>query len=438
MKINIPLLFVLFLFISSQAFSQCTASVTNIPHGDCEGTDIELIAAPANPGNTYQWTGPDGFTSTNQVAYIYYASASASGVYKVVITNSAGCSASDSMEVIKHPVPVVYTGGGGGGCFGTTTSIYALDFGGEYGPYSYLWDGGETTSSIPILHSGGNYPAPACLMTNTFGCSAMNNTTFMIYTVPTPSSPVIEATGATSFCKGGSVSLTTTYDPNLTYQWTKPTGDISGATSNSYTANAGGNYRVAVTNGMGCSAISNNINVKALSLPLAAITVTGSTSICTNDSVLLQANTGANLTYQWTKYTNPISGATGSSYYAKTKGNFRVVVTNLYGCTKTSNFVAVTNNCRKESEYLTTAETSVNIYPNPSPDFFNIEWKGFSENEFMQVVISDMTGRIIDTKNIATGNLNKIQAGSELKAGVYFIEMIQGENIISSKIIKTE
>ncbi len=58
----------------------------------CEGSDLYLFAGDAS-GNTYAWTGPDGFSSTTQNPTITSATAAADGVYTLTVTSAAGCSA---------------------------------------------------------------------------------------------------------------------------------------------------------------------------------------------------------------------------------------------------------------------------------------------------------------------------------------------------------
>ncbi|MBL0073074.1 MAG: T9SS type A sorting domain-containing protein [Bacteroidetes bacterium] len=57
----------------------------------------------------------------------------------------------------------------------------------------------------------------------------------------------------------------------------------------------------------------------------------------------MNANTGAGLNYQWRKYSNDISGATGATYAATGAGTYKVRVTNANGCSKNSNSIVVTS-----------------------------------------------------------------------------------------------
>jgi hypothetical protein len=60
----------------------------------------------------------------------------------------------------------------------------------------------------------------------------------------------------------------------------------------------------------------------------ASITPNGSVSVCQGASVTLQANTGANLTYQWYRNGQLISGATSPTLQASTAGSYVVQVAN--------------------------------------------------------------------------------------------------------------
>ncbi len=60
----------------------------------------------------------------------------------------------------------------------------------------------------------------------------------------------------------------------------------------------------------------------------AVITPNGSTSVCQGSSVILQANTGTGLTYQWYRNGQAITGATSSTLLASTAGGYVVQVAN--------------------------------------------------------------------------------------------------------------
>ncbi len=65
------------------------------------------------------------------------------------------------------------------------------------------------------------------------------------------------------------------------------------------------------------------------------------TDFCLGDSIVINANTGSGLTYQWLKDGVNLSAATSASYTAKVSGSYSVVVSNQYTCNATSNAISV-------------------------------------------------------------------------------------------------
>jgi hypothetical protein len=129
-----------------------------------------------------------------------------------------------------------------------------------------------------------------------------------------------------------------------TYQWQNNGINIGGATSTSYTATSSGSYSIIINNSFGCSSSSNPINVTVSTFPNATIDNQGISLICQGGTVLLSANTGTGLTYQWRNNGTNISGATSSSYSANATGSYTVIVTNSSGCSTTSNATVLTLN----------------------------------------------------------------------------------------------
>jgi hypothetical protein len=54
---------------------------------------------------SYSWTGPNGFTSTDQNPVINDVTAAAAGTYTLTVTNSFGCTSSTTVDVVVNPLP---------------------------------------------------------------------------------------------------------------------------------------------------------------------------------------------------------------------------------------------------------------------------------------------------------------------------------------------
>ncbi len=143
---------------------------------------------------------------------------------------------------------------------------------------------------------------------------------------------IITPIGDTNLCPGGFVTLTSSTSPGVTYEWFNSGVLIPGAATPTYIANASGAYQVRVNVAVGCSSLSIPVIV-SVNPATATITVPGgTTSTCSGTPIILNANPGAGLTYQWELGGSPIALATAATYNAALGGIYTVRVTNAFGC----------------------------------------------------------------------------------------------------------
>jgi len=77
---------------------------------------------------------------------------------------------------------------------------------------------------------------------------------------------------------------------------------------------------------------------------------------------------------------------------------------------------------------------SVSAFPNPTRNSFNIR-VNTSGSEKVSLRVTDMMGRVVDLRDNIGAN-NQISFGEKFAAGVYYVEVIQGLNKRSFKLIK--
>ncbi|MBN2747718.1 MAG: VCBS repeat-containing protein [Bacteroidales bacterium] len=211
----------------------------------------------------------------------------------------------------------------------------------------YKWYNSSTDTTV--LFTGANYSTPVLTQTDTFfvaidSSGYFSDRVMAIATVNPLPSATVTAGGATTFCQGATVILNANSGSNLNYQWKKDNSTISGATSSGYTASESGDYKVVVTDTNSCVDSSTAISVTVNPLPTATATAGGATTFCQGATVNLNANSGANLSYQWKKDNSTISGATSSGYTASESGDYKVVVTDANSCVDSSTAISVTVN----------------------------------------------------------------------------------------------
>jgi len=242
--------------------------------------------------------------------------------------------------------------------------------------------------------------------------------------VTTDKSPVI--------CSGDSVKLTVS--SGFIYSWKRNGNVISGALANYYYAKQAGTYKCVVSNTSGCFVVSQEVTVTVNALPTAVITPDGPTTFCTGDSVVLEANTGINFSYQWKKNNTTIAGAVNRKYTAKVAGSYKVKVTNATGCTKLSTAQSVSVPCREGEITAGENQFDVHVYPNPSSGEFTFE--AFNTSEQKTVVdIYDAIGKKI-LSGVFHDSFFKI-SNSTLVPGVYSAVITNGKERKMVKVIKT-
>jgi hypothetical protein len=293
--------------VTINAVPSATVSASG-PTTFCEGGSVTL-EAPA--GNTYLWsTG----ATTQSIAV------AATGAYSVTVTNGAGCSAAAAPVNVTvnaiPPVPVITADGPTTFCEGGSVTLTAPD------GYSYLWSNGATTRSINVAATGDH-----SVTVTSNGCSATSATTAVTVNA-NPAVPEIAASGPTTFCDGGTVTLTA--PAGFSYLWS------NGATTQSIDVTTTGSYSVTVTNANGCSAASTATAVTVNANPEATITADGPTTFCEGNSVTLTANAASS--YLWS------NGATTQSILVTAGGSYSVTTTNAQGCSSGSAATNVTVN----------------------------------------------------------------------------------------------
>jgi hypothetical protein len=133
---------------------------------------------------------------------------------------------------------------------------------------------------------------------------------------------------------------------NWTFQWQKDGTNLNWAQSPSIKPATSGNYSCLVSNGSGCTKTTDPIFVTVFPRPLATLAPAGSVQICQTDTLTLLSNATGNNTYQWYRNNAPFSTA-GPNLSTNLSGNYKVLVTNNFGCTRLTSTTKV-------SKYRTT------------------------------------------------------------------------------------
>jgi hypothetical protein len=308
-----------------------------------------------------------------------------------------------------------------------------------------------------------------------------------------PATPIVTANGATTFCTGGSVDLSSSAATGNVWSTTATTATISVTTSGSYT--------VTVTDVNGCAATSAATTVNVSNAPAPTINATA-TQACEGDVVTITASTSDS--YLWS------TGATTQSIdVTATATNVNVVTTNANACngvgasapitvtfnatptaagtmtlvgnvatfTNTSTgatsyswdfgdftnssatapahayavngaytvvLTAINGNCTDTTIFLVDVTVGINevatssnltIFPNPANETVNVSFEQ-NTNDLIQIELIDATGRVIaQESSLEIGTNNVSFEVTNLSSGFYTVRLTNANGSENQKLM---
>ena len=171
------------------------------------------------------------------------------------------------------------------------------------------------------------------------------------------------------------------------------------------------------------------------------------------------ASTGAASGYLWSAPTGPV-GSTGTidsgdvtsriitvtytsnaaagvdsirlRYTTAGCGNGAIKAQKLSNVIKTGCVPPITKNTSKVPATVATS-MEVKVYPNPTTSQFNVQVKSSGTEEAV-VRVLDVTGRFI--KSVKVSSNSNVNLGSDLKAGAYMLEVRQGKEVKTVRVMK--
>jgi hypothetical protein len=233
----------------------------------CIGTDATLSVSN---GTSWSWSGPYGFTSTQQnptvSTSVFALSEAGAQVYTVVVTYANGCTETVSTTLVLKDcsctAPTLTSVNTNVLCKNGTTGSINVTVSGGQAPYTFAWSNGATTEDVSNL-AAGTYKV---IVTENKGCKDS-----LTITITEPSNILSSSTAITNAtCNGssnGAVNLSVSGGtPSYTYLWSNAstTEDLSGIVA--------GTYNVTITDANGCT----TSNAATITQP-DAITITANT-----------------------------------------------------------------------------------------------------------------------------------------------------------------
>ncbi|MDC3309131.1 T9SS type A sorting domain-containing protein, partial [Crocinitomicaceae bacterium] len=450
-------------------------TTTAIEPNTC-GTATGSINISGTGSGDLNWTGTSSGSVTG-ITLPYTISNLAAGSYTIVLTDGNGCTSNSITEVLNDPnpptIPNITPSGPAVFCDGgqvTLSSSY---------PSGNNWSEGSNDQTITVSSTG----VYSVTYTDASGCSA-TSTPFTVLVNANPSTPIITASGSTTFCDGQTVLLTSS----------QGTGNLwsDGTSNQNNPVTSSGSYTVTYTDANGCSSTSNATVVTVNPLPNVdggpdqslcegaetILTGSGNLSYTWDNGVLdgvpftpvstatytgtgLDAN-GCSSSDQVTIIVNSIPaitiaavdsvcldaevfelviatptggtyagpGVSNNAFNAATAGvgihSISYEYTDANGCTNSETIDIEVVECT--NSIIETAAVPFEIYPNPTNKNIHIEFNGLFEYELV-----DSKGRLLlDGSAYSTIDLNV----SYFESGIYFVKVTQDQKTYTARVVK--
>jgi hypothetical protein len=245
-----------------------------------------------------------------------------SGLYSVTVTDSLGCSAEKTFMLTNSSLISVLSTLKQPSCSQPDGGI-DLTITGGLAPYTYLWNTGATTEDLQNVGAG-NYTV---LVTDALGCSTQK-----MYSLTIKSSLIVTYVVTPTSCLGdesGAIDLSVFGVAPITIKWQ------DGPTTEDRTGLAVGSYKVAITDGSGCS---QQLNISVGKRPLQVSSIVNQPTCSGDLGTITITPTGGvpPYTYTWS------NGETGNTIDGLEKGIYSVTITDATGCSRALFFAIMT------------------------------------------------------------------------------------------------
>ncbi len=298
-----------------------TVSMTAASCGQSSGS--ASVSANGGTGSFtyfYSWSPTGQSTSA--------ATGLSAGVYTVTVTDSNGCTNTQSVAITNSGGPsAVVTASGNPNCFGQSTGTATLSSSGGLSPYTYSWSGNSSTTATATGLSAGTYTitvtdANGCTGTQTISLSQPSSINLQTSSI---SANCNQSNGIAGVTAGGGTGA-------FTYSW-----NPGGQTNAAATGLSAGSYTITVTDNNGCT---KTVAVAVGSSSGGSVNITASTNVncfgSSNGSATSSISGGTSpYTYSWN------NGQTTASATGLSSGIYTIAITDSSGCTSTQT-VAIT------------------------------------------------------------------------------------------------
>ncbi|MES2566045.1 MAG: T9SS type A sorting domain-containing protein [Bacteroidota bacterium] len=279
-------------------------------------------------------------------------------------------------------------------------------------PTAWSWTlTGASTPTASVKNPSVTYTATGVYTISLVSTNANGSSVVYSNTINVTSPPILSVTSVTA-CQVQSKALTASGASS--YSWS------TGSVAATIIASPSVTTVYTVTGYSGACSVSATATISVGSFPPIP-------TISQNGNILMSSSATNN---QWYLNGSPISGATAQTYTFTQDGSYSVVVTSMYGCSRTSTSISVVMTNVADAASINT----ILISPNPVKDMIYIN-SSIKEAKVINFTIYSVTGQVIKNGTINLNNKEGISV-SDIAAGVYEIKFNSNESSSTYKFVK--
>lgn len=275
----------------------------------CSGDTLKLYASNNITGVTYQWAGPNSFTSNQQNPIKANAQVADSGQYIVTVSLN-NCFTKDTINVTvsQSPQKPIATSNSPL-CSSADLKLYSSNISSNavtswIGPNNFISNQANPVKSNAQIADSGLY-----ILTSTLNNCSKSDTILVDITQSTNANISINVTPGTTLCPTANLSFSITPgQPSGTiYKWTGPNGwsaNTASATNNNITYADSGYYKISTVTGM-CTAGADSVYIKVVDT-IAKPQIVSNSPVCEGEDLVIELRHPD--TVQLTLY-DPIGGS---------------------------------------------------------------------------------------------------------------------------------
>ena len=156
--------------------------------------------------------------------------------------------------------------------------------------------------------------------------------------------PILNTAGPIEICEGKNIVLKTPNVPGYTYQWYFNNSALVNQKRDSADLNQAGRYYIKVTNSIGCTGVSDTVNVIVNANPTTpVISALGPLTFCSGGNVQLKTAKVTGLEWDWMINGSSINGLTlDSTLLAEGSGNYTIIAQNVKTACRSASSLPIT------------------------------------------------------------------------------------------------